>query len=104
LLAATADCPSAHTWTNTYVGAQNEPFQLSILNSGLGPAIVTRSSVLIDGKEFEVGAVVDWPAFARFAPELPPEMQWTLMTTGTVVPPGSEVHIVKWPEQMESMR
>lgn len=94
---------SVRPYLDEHVGrSANEPFRLSIVNSGLGPAIVTRSSVLVDGKEFEVGAVVDWPAFARFAHDLPSEMQWTLMTTGTVVPPGSQVDIVKWSADFNS--
>ena len=86
-----------HVWRSA-----GQPFRLSVVNSGLGPAIVTRSSILIDGAEFEVGADVDWPAFAYFSPDLPREMQWTLMTIGTVISSGNQIDIVKWPVEFES--
>ena len=78
------------------IARDGEPFRLTIVNHGLGPAIVDRFSILIDDDEVVISDVVDWGELARKVNHLPDELAWSAITIGAPIPSGGQVDVVSF--------
>ena len=87
--------PYLTTWTNLQDNETSLIFTVDILNNGVGPALIKSFQIYVNeqeikGKEDELVK----KAFKILFPTYPSEPDYAYMTTGYMMPPGGECHLV----------